>query len=273
MDTKGLEILRNEINCLEQCFLNITKHKPSCISHAESFKKIDIEQQENIEEVRSIKNKLCENFDQLKDVYDKPLDTFSKYIDEVKVVINELENSYVIFIDETSKYLESKVVTLKSLEEVFSVFLVIYSEICENLVKLESLLQKENENLKISVKTLLALFKDCGDVYKSYEKERDIRNKNIEEQIQKQISFNVNQINELENENVKLFPQIGKDYIDKSVIVPQSRDCGQERKRQEEMSPSDRKIFQLELKVDKNTSEIIRLRRENYFLQRKFVLE
>ena len=87
-----LEKLSNEIVYLEKCFLYITKNKNDLKDNIKVILESSINHQENIEELKSTQNNLCNDYDQFKHVSDKSLETLSKYIDELKKVKTELES-------------------------------------------------------------------------------------------------------------------------------------------------------------------------------------
>ena len=262
------ETLRYEISYLEQCFIFMVNSKKNLEDNIEVIIKSSTKNQKNIRQLKSKKKSFCEHVVGFKDVYEKSVEILKKCIDELKTIRTELESSNTKSLDETNKSFKSNLVTRQSLERVFSVFITTYFQVFANLIKLESLLQKENEVLKSHVKRLLEQFKVLKNEMTKVETERNMKVQRIEELKVKRILFCQNKIQQLEEETVRLKKRIDSSFSDSirsSVRTGRRRKWGvyqsnqQHRIRREDR---DRRVQSLERQVEEYRREINELKEQ-----------
>ena len=260
------ETLRYEISYLEECFIFMVNSKKSLEDNIEVIIKSSTKNQKDIKQLKSIKKSFCENVVGFKDVYEKSVEILKKCIDELKTTRTELESSNTK--SETTKTFKSNLVTRQSLEKVFSAFITTYFQVFANLIKLESLLQKENDVLKSHVKRLLEQFKILENEMMRIETERNMKVQRIEELKVKRILFCQNKIQQLEEETVRLKKRIDSSFSDSirsSVRTGRRRKWGvyqsnqQHRIRREDR---DRRVQSLERQVEEYRREINELKEQ-----------
>ena len=217
------ETLRYEISYLEEYFIFIVNSKKSLEDNIEAIIKSSTKNQKNIKRLKKIKKRFCENVVGFKDVYEKSVEILKKCIDELKTTRTELESSNTK--SETTKTFKSNLVTRQSLEKVFSAFITTYFQVFANLIKLESLLQKENDVLKSHVKRLLEQFKVLENEMTKVETDRNMKVQRIEELKVKRILFCQNKIKQLEEETVRLKKRIDSSFSDIEELSIRSSVC------------------------------------------------
>ena len=260
------ETLRYEISYLEQCFIFMVNSKKNLEDNIEVIIKSSTKNQKNIRQLKSKKKSFCEHVVGFKDVYEKSVEILKKCIDELKTTRTELESSNTK--SETTKTFKSNLVTRQSLEKVFSAFITTYFQVFANLIKLESLLQKENEVLKSHVKRLLEQFKILENEMMRIETERNMKVQRIEELKVKRILFCQNKIQQLEEETVRLKKRIDSSFSDSirsSVRTGRRRKWGVYQSNQHQRisrEDRDRRVQSLERQVEEYRREINELKEQ-----------
>lgn len=273
------ETLRYEISYLEESFNFMANSRKSLEDNIKVIIKSSTNNRKNIKQLKSTKNRFCENVGELKNAFEKLVETLKKYIDGLKKISTELESSDIRSVDETNKYFKSNLVTRQSLEKVFSDFTTIYSQVCANLKFFESLLQKENGSMKSYVKCLLEQFKILENEMTKIETERKIKVKKLEELKVRRLLFCQNQIQQLEEETVKLkeerIDSITLENEKSSILCSKTyfgRKCSGKRRRwgyanrqqrlKLRLDERDRKVQSLERQVEEYRREINELKEQ-----------